>query len=278
MTNVNNKHRISGICRIIAVCTMILSLFAFIQAQPFCNRVHAAGGPLYAEEEFFANSSASENNSTSENRSILENNSVSENDPGSSFDNAVSDDHIEPEIPESAFSSAYKRYSGYYTPLGNHNYSFIYSASNNATDYFMMKVDKPKLRHEASGNYTPQEIAELRGAIVEYAKQYLGNRYVPAGPTLEGGTDCSGFTCYVFRDFGIETYRTSTEIYLYDGRSIDISEAQPGDIVCYGDKECTHVAIYIGNDLIIHSANSSAGVKIGDAYYDNILDVKNVLD
>jgi hypothetical protein len=38
------------------------------------------------------------------------------------------------------------------------------------------------------------------------------------------------------------------------------------------------VAIYIGDDLIIHSANSGAGVKIGDAYYDNILDVKNVLD
>jgi cell wall-associated NlpC family hydrolase len=275
MTNSNNKHRISGICRIIAVCAMILSLFAFIQAQPFCNRVHAADS-VYIEEEVSAGRSASDNNSASENSPAAEDASVSPN--SSSLEDTVSDKPIEADIPESAFSSAYKRYSGYYTPLGNHNYSFIYSASNNASDYFTMKVDKPHIRHEASGNYTPEEITELRGAIVEYAKQYLGNRYVPAGPTLEGGTDCSGFTCYIFRDFGIETYRTSTEICLYDGRSIDISEAQPGDIVCYGDKECSHVAIYIGNDLIIHSANSSAGVKIGDAYYDNILDVKNVLD
>lgn len=277
MTNFNNKHRMTGIYEIIVVCAMILSLFGFLQAQPFCNRVLAADS-VYSEEEVFANISASENSSVSDNNSVSENNSASENISGSSSENAVSDKHTAAEIPESAFSSSYKRYSGYYTPLGNHNYSFIYSASNNATDYLPMKVDKPKLRHEASGNYTPQEITELRSAIVEYAKQYLGNRYVPAGPTLEGGTDCSGFTCYVFRDFGIETYRTSSEIYHYDGRSIDISEAQPGDIVCYGDKECSHVAIYIGDELIIHSANSGAGVKIGDAYYDNILDVKNVLD
>lgn len=271
MTNFNNKNRISGIYEIIIVCAMILSLFAFIQAQPFCNRVHAADS-LYTEE------AVSTNISTSENSSVSENDTASENSTSSTSENAGSDIHMEADIPESGFSSAYKRYSGYYTPLGNHNYSFIYSESNNALDYLPMKVDKPRIRHEASSNYTPQEITELRSAIVEYAKQYLGNRYVPAGPTLEGGTDCSGFTCYVFRDFGIETYRTSSEIYHYDGRSIDISEAQPGDIVCYGDKECSHVAIYIGDDLIIHSANSGAGVKIGDAYYDNILDVKNVLD
>lgn len=124
--------------------------------------------------------------------------------------------------------------------------------------------------------YTSNE--ELRRSIVEYAMQYLGYPYVHGGRSLSGGTDCSGFTCYIYADFGYSISRTPSGQYSSAGRSIDYSEIQPGDIICYGKSKCTHVAIYIGDGQIIHEANSRKGVVIYEADYDHILGVRNVID
>ncbi len=124
--------------------------------------------------------------------------------------------------------------------------------------------------------YTSNE--ELRRAIVDYAMLYLGYPYVHGGRSLAGGTDCSGFTCYIYADFGYSISRTPSGQYSSAGRSIDYSEIQPGDIICYGKSKCTHVGMYIGDGQIIHAANSRKGVVIYDAGYDTILDVRNVID
>lgn len=120
--------------------------------------------------------------------------------------------------------------------------------------------------------------AELRQQIVDYAMQYLGNKYVHGGQSLLTGTDCSGFTSLIYKEFGYSISRTPAGQLSSAGRSIDYSEIQPGDIICYGSSKCTHVALYIGNGQIIHAANSRKGVIIGQADYDNILGVKNVVD
>ena len=127
-----------------------------------------------------------------------------------------------------------------------------------------------------SGDYSTS--SELRAEIVDYAMQFLGNRYVHGGSSLESGTDCSGFTSLIYAVFGYSVSRTPSGQLSSSGRSIDYSEAQPGDIICYGSKKCTHVGLYIGGGQIIHSANSRKGVIISDATYDNILGVKNVID
>lgn len=121
---------------------------------------------------------------------------------------------------------------------------------------------------------------ELRASIVEYASQYLGNAYVHGGSSLENGTDCSGFTCFVYAEFGYSISRTPSGQYSSAGRSIDYSEAKPGDIICYssGGKGCTHVGLYIGDGQIIHEANSRKGVIISNADYSTIIGVKNVID
>lgn len=135
--------------------------------------------------------------------------------------------------------------------------------------------------------YTPPEITgyesseELRAAIVEYAMQYLGNVYIHGGSSLAGGTDCSGFTCFIYADFGYSISRTPSGQLSSAGRSIDYSEIQPGDIICYtsnGGKSCTHVGLYIGDGQIIHSANSKKGVIISEADYSTIMGIKNVID
>lgn len=130
-----------------------------------------------------------------------------------------------------------------------------------------------------SSNYNTN--AELRSAIVEYAKQYLGNQYVSGGRSLESGTDCSGFTCYIFAEFGYSISRTPDGQWSSNGTSISVDEIQPGDIVCYSSNgsKCTHVGIYIGDGKIIHSANPKKGVVISNIFYDNtFIGVKNVID
>lgn len=147
---------------------------------------------------------------------------------------------------------------------------------NSKTD---SKSDKKTDVNPPKGDYTTN--AELRKAIVEYAMQYLGDKYVHGGQSLAGGTDCSGFTMYVLKEFGISIGRTPQSQYTSAGRAISYSEIQPGDIICYsgnGGKSCTHVAFYIGNGKILHAANSKDGVKISSATYTNIYGVRNVID
>lgn len=130
---------------------------------------------------------------------------------------------------------------------------------------------------EPVGTYSSN--AELRSAIVNYAMQFLGNRYVHGGSSLVTGTDCSGFTSLIYKEFGYSLSRTPSGQLSSNGRSIDYSQIQPGDIICYGKGgKCTHVALYIGNGQIIHSANSRKGVVIYQADYDTMIGIKNVID
>ena len=126
--------------------------------------------------------------------------------------------------------------------------------------------------------YTSNE--ELRKAIVEYAMQFLGGKYVHGGRSLESGTDCSGFTCYVYAAFGYSISRTPSGQNSSAGRGISYEEIQPGDIICYSSngKTCTHVGMYIGDGQIIHAANSRKGVIISGADFDTIIGIRNVID
>lgn len=127
--------------------------------------------------------------------------------------------------------------------------------------------------------YTSNE--ELRKEIINYALQFVGNKYINGGSSLTKGTDCSGFTCFIFKEFGYSISRTPSGQYSGAGRSIDISEIQPGDIVCYssnGGKSCTHVAFYMGDGQIVHSANSRKGVITSKVDYEPIIGVRNVID
>ncbi len=128
-------------------------------------------------------------------------------------------------------------------------------------------------------NYTSNE--ELRKNIVDYALQFVGNRYVNGGSSLTSGTDCSGFTCFIYADFGYSISRTPEGQFSSAGRSIDYSEIQPGDIICFssnGGASCTHVALYIGDGQIVHAANSRTGVVTSGANFEPIIGIKNVID
>ncbi|SFP73780.1 SH3 domain-containing protein [Oscillibacter sp. PC13] len=110
------------------------------------------------------------------------------------------------------------------------------------------------------------------GSIVSTAKQHLGTRYVYGGAS-PSGFDCSGFTMYVYGQFGYSLPHTATGQWQsgIGSKVWSISALQPGDLVFFNDpsrnagKACSHAGIYVGDGQFIHSSSSrSNGVIISD--------------
>ena len=110
-------------------------------------------------------------------------------------------------------------------------------------------------------------VTDVRIALCEFAKQYVGNRYVWGGTSLTKGADCSGFVLSVFRNYGVSLPHSSVA-QANCGTRISVSEAQPGDLIFYGNgKRINHVAIYIGGGRVVHASNPRTGIIISNAYY-----------
>lgn len=112
-------------------------------------------------------------------------------------------------------------------------------------------------------------VSDVRASVVSYALQFVGNRYVWGGTSLEKGVDCSGFTMRILGKYGISLPHSSRAQPSY-GTKISASEAKPGDLFFYGSgRSISHVAIYIGNGQIVHASNKRDGIKASNAYYRN---------
>ena len=127
-------------------------------------------------------------------------------------------------------------------------------------------VDSTSIISGASGSAKGKDIAN-------FACRYVGNPYVAGGTSLTNGADCSGFTFAVYKEFGISLPRTSTS-QRSAGREVSLSDAQPGDIVCYAG----HVAIYIGGGRIVHASTPSTGIKYGNVNYKPVITVRRIVD
>lgn len=104
--------------------------------------------------------------------------------------------------------------------------------------------------------------------IVAYAKKYLGYKYVYGGDGSNGTFDCSGFTMYVYKHFGIKLPHAASKQYKC-GKGTQItkySDLQVGDIVFLTDYETGkgigHCGIYLGNDNFIHASTTCYAVEI----------------
>jgi len=116
--------------------------------------------------------------------------------------------------------------------------------------------------------------SELSTDVVAYAKKFLGVRYVSGGES-PNGFDCSGFTWYVFKNFGVSLSRSSGTQYSSNCTKISKSELSPGDLVFFSNPNRSsssvgHVGIYIGGNSFIHASSPGDVVKItslSDSYY-----------
>lgn len=125
----------------------------------------------------------------------------------------------------------------------------------------------------------PNPIAEN---VASDAHNYIGCRYV-YGSSGPSSFDCSGFTSYLYKRYGVTLPRTSTSQGAY-GTYVSKNDLSAGDIVCFSnrsDRKINHVGIYIGSGNFIHASTSVRGVVMdnlaSDYYMNNYVTARRIL-
>ena len=112
-------------------------------------------------------------------------------------------------------------------------------------------------------------VSSVGQQVAAMAAQYVGTRYVYGG-AAPGGFDCSGFTLYLYKQFGYSLPHTASGQYANCGVKVSRSELQPGDLVFFTSSgsggRITHVGVYTGNDQIIHARYSVGKVYVNYLY------------
>ena len=138
---------------------------------------------------------------------------------------------------------------------------------NGSTGY----VSSQYLSSSASDNSTSTSTSVSK--VISYAKKLIGKPYVwgAEGPS---SFDCSGFTCYVFKNAAnINLPRVSKDQSNY-GTYVKKSDLREGDLIFFdtsgeNDGNVSHVGIYLGNNQFIHCSSSKGQVVISEmsSYY-----------
>lgn len=114
---------------------------------------------------------------------------------------------------------------------------------------------------------------DLGRKIAKYGCQFIGNPYVAGGTSLTNGADCSGFTYRIYKDFGYDIPRTSTQQRSAGTAVASLEQAQPGDLICYSG----HVALYVGGGYVVHASSKKTGIKVSRADYKKILAIRRII-
>jgi cell wall-associated NlpC family hydrolase len=106
-------------------------------------------------------------------------------------------------------------------------------------------------------------------AVIEFARQQVGEPYVwgAAGPDA---WDCSGLTMRAWEQAGISLPHYS--VAQYDaGTPISAGQLQRGDLVFWSSSGSPsgihHVALYIGDGMIVHAPRTGRPVAVESMYY-----------
>lgn len=127
-----------------------------------------------------------------------------------------------------------------------------------SSKYIAPKTTTAKKTAVKKASVTPA--GNYKSKAISVAKSNLGVKYKWAGNT-PSGFDCSGLVNYSLGKAGVNLPRTAGEMYSVGTK---VTSYQPGDLLFFatsGGRKVTHVAIYIGNGQMIHSATSN-GVSI----------------
>ena len=126
-------------------------------------------------------------------------------------------------------------------------------------------------KNTSSSNKTTNSKDTIKNTdVIAYAKKYLGHKYVWGGDGSKGTFDCSGFTMYVYKHFGVSLPHYTVSQY-NSGKGTKItkqSDLKMGDIVFLTDyvsgAPCGHCGIYISDGKFIHADSTVMAVNISD--------------
>jgi cell wall-associated NlpC family hydrolase len=95
-----------------------------------------------------------------------------------------------------------------------------------------------------------------RADVLAFALSQVGKPY-RFGGTGNGGWDCSGLVSAAYRRAGVSLPHSANAIG-GQGRAVPAGQWQPGDVI----HSPGHVALYLGNGLMVEAANPRAGVRV----------------
>ena len=108
--------------------------------------------------------------------------------------------------------------------------------------------------------------------LISNARTWTGVRY-SYGSMSRGATDCSGFTCQVFKTLGIDLPRTA-RAQATRGTRVGRAQLQKGDLVFFNTLGfISHVGIYIGDSRFIHASSGKHKVtesSLNESYYGKV--------
>jgi hypothetical protein len=110
-------------------------------------------------------------------------------------------------------------------------------------------------------------------ALLSWGERYIGYPYVWGGSTPETSFDCSGFVCWIVNQSGAGSVGRTTAQGLYNlCTPVSPSEAAPGDLVFFTNTystidTCTHVALYVGNGMMLHAGNPIGYASMNTPYW-----------
>ena len=109
-------------------------------------------------------------------------------------------------------------------------------------------------------------------AIVNYAMQFVGGRYVWGGSNLSTGVDCSGFVMCVYAHFGYSLPHSSAAL-AGCGKGVSYSNAQLGDVICYNG----HCGIYIGGGKMVNALGVKYGIVVSRVNTGRLVAVRRIV-
>ncbi|BDR65054.1 C40 family peptidase [Clostridium tetani] len=105
--------------------------------------------------------------------------------------------------------------------------------------------------------------------LVSYSYQFMGKPYV-WGASGPNSFDCSGFTAYVYKNFGVNLDHYTGSQY-EEGKPVSKSELISGDLIFFNTtSSISHVGIYVGGGQFIHASSGGGKVIVSDlsgSYY-----------
>lgn len=131
----------------------------------------------------------------------------------------------------------------------------------------------------SSGEYLDYDIPgealtdEKFANMIREAEKYLGMPYVWGGSSPSTGFDCSGFVCWVINNSGNgwNVGRTTANGLMDCCDIIPLSEAEPGNLIffqgTYDTAGASHVGIYVGDGMMIHTGNPTSYASIETSYW-----------
>lgn len=137
-----------------------------------------------------------------------------------------------------------------------------------------LDVYEPSSNAAGSIDWSWKRIAggsEVGNLVAQIAVSKVGCGYSQSMRDQEGWYDCSSLVYRCYAEAGItylngKTAADEAQYLVEHGMTVSASELQPGDIIFYSYesngryRNISHVAIYIGNNEMVHAANSSRGV------------------